>query len=634
MPVYKPNPGRPALAFSLFAATVLSSAAALAQAPEAAPAHPPAPTATPSTAEAKAPPNAPAHPQSALTPGLLYRFLVSEISFQRGDARTGVNFMLDAARRTGDEGVFQRAADMSLQARAGQAALEVVGAWLRAHPESPVALRYQLQTLLLMGRAGETVQPLKTILPLLDEGERNAIITALPAIYGRLPNAQQALDIVTQALQEATQEPASAGAAWATVGRMHMQAGDVQGALHAAREGARLAPDSEWPARLALQLWAERHSDEAESLASAYLARPDAAADFGVAYALALRELGRRGQWRAMLADWARAHPDSDKAWLAHGLALAETAHTAQARQALAHYLRVAPEHAPEADRNDAYTALAELAERRADWPQAMQWLDKVQVSSEGETHTLMLARARLLARQGQMKEALRLVRQLPDDTPQTARARLLVEGSLLHSEGLPRAAYALLRSGLEKNPRDGDLLYETALVAEKLGEMAESERLLRKLIALRPKSPHGYNALGFMLADQGVRLPEARALIEKAVGLAPDDPFIQDSLGWVAFRQGDVALAHHVLQAAYEKRPHAEIAAHLGEVLWTQGEREQALALWQQARQLDVRDATLAGTLKRLNITLPEPPADEDDDAEISDDEARDADTPAAPAP
>ena len=136
------------------------------------------------------------------------------------------------------------------------------------------------------------------------------------------------------------------------------------------------------------------------------------------------------------------------------------------------------------------------------------------------------------------------------------------------------------------------------------------------------------------MLADQGVRLPEARALIEKAVGLAPDDPFIQDSLGWVAFRQGDVALALDVLQAAYEKRPHAEIAAHLGEVLWTQGEREQALALWQQARQLDVRDATLAGTLKRLNLTLPEPPADEGDDAEISDDEARDADTPAAPAP
>ena len=81
-----------------------------------------------------------------------------------------------------------------------------------------------------------------------------------------------------------------------------------------------------------------------------------------------------------------------------------------------------------------------------------------------------------------------------------------------------------------------------------------------------------------------------------------------------MAFRQGNTALALHVLQAAYEKRPNAEIAAHLGEVLWTQGEREQALALWQQARQLDVRDATLAGTLKRLNITLPEPPADEGD--------------------
>ena len=160
--------------------------------------------------------------QSALTASLLYRLLVSELSFHNGDARTGMSFMFDVARRTGDEAAYERAAVMALQAGAGTAALEAVDAWLRAYPDSPVALRYQLQTLLLMGRASETAEPLRAMLPLLEDKERDSLINALPAIYGRMQDRQKALAIVTQALSSVIDEADAAGPAWSATGRMRL----------------------------------------------------------------------------------------------------------------------------------------------------------------------------------------------------------------------------------------------------------------------------------------------------------------------------------------------------------------------------------------------------------------------------
>jgi tetratricopeptide (TPR) repeat protein len=129
-------------------------------------------------------------------------------------------------------------------------------------------------------------------------------------------------------------------------------------------------------------------------------------------------------------------------------------------------------------------------------------------------------------------------------------------------------------------------------------------ERLLRQLIAAKPDYQHAYNALGYSLADRNERLPEAKQLIEKAVELAPTDAYIQDSLGWVEFRLSNFPRALAILQAAYGKRPDAEIAAHLGEVLWTMGRREEALKIWREGLRLSNEDETLQATLKRLRVS------------------------------
>jgi Flp pilus assembly protein TadD len=128
-------------------------------------------------------------------------------------------------------------------------------------------------------------------------------------------------------------------------------------------------------------------------------------------------------------------------------------------------------------------------------------------------------------------------------------------------------------------------------------------ERLLRQVIAIRPDYHHAYNALGYSLAERGQRLPEARQLIQKAVELAPGDPFIADSLGWVEFRMGNKTEALRILEDAYKARPDAEIAAHLGEVLWSLGQRDRAQAVFREALLVAPDNESLQDTLKRLRI-------------------------------
>ena len=142
-------------------------------------------------------------------------------------------------------------------------------------------------------------------------------------------------------------------------------------------------------------------------------------------------------------------------------------------------------------------------------------------------------------------------------------------------------------------------------MAEEKVERFDDMERLLRRVIELRPTHSHAHNALGYSLADRGVRLPEARELIRRALELSPGDPFITDSLGWVEYRMGNLAEAARLLRQAYRSRPDTEIAAHLGEVLWAMNEHDEARRIWSEGRQRDAGNDVLRDTLRRLRVSL-----------------------------
>jgi len=126
-------------------------------------------------------------------------------------------------------------------------------------------------------------------------------------------------------------------------------------------------------------------------------------------------------------------------------------------------------------------------------------------------------------------------------------------------------------------------------------------EANLRKVIELRPEHAHAYNALGYTLADRTDRLQEAYELIDKALKLSPDDPFIQDSMGWVLFRLGRAPEAREYLEKAFKRRPDPEIAAHLGEVLWNQGQHDEAQRIWRLTLEQHPGNETLQAVIKKF---------------------------------
>jgi Flp pilus assembly protein TadD len=174
-------------------------------------------------------------------------------------------------------------------------------------------------------------------------------------------------------------------------------------------------------------------------------------------------------------------------------------------------------------------------------------------------------------------------------------------EAQLLRDAGDNAAAYSVLTKALDTHPDDPDLLYDLAMVAEKLGRIEVVEAKLNRLIELKPNNAHALNALGYTLVDRTPRLAEGLALIERALALAPDDPFILDSMGWAQFRMGKLDEAEKSLRRAMDERPDPEIAAHLGEVLWAKGERDRAREIWEAQLKSTPDNAVLLETVRRL---------------------------------
>lgn len=540
---------------------------------------------------------------SGLDAELFYQLLLGELNARANEPATGFALILDAARKAADPELYQRAVEVALQARNGEAALQAARAWQQAFPQSREANRTVLQILVALNRLPESVEPLKTEIAQADAKDRSAVIAALSRAYARATDKKQAATVVEQALADHLNKPATGAAAWSSVGRLRLAAGDTAGALEAARRGQAVNPKGEGPVLLALELM-DSKLPEAETLVRNYMqAQP--LPEMRMAYARALLDGQRHSEALAQLQAVTRERPDLAEAWLAQGTLLVQDNQLPPAEAAIRKYIELVQPQAASGERSrgmaQAFLAMAQIAERRRDFAQANAWLDRIENSQD-----LIQAqnrRASILARQGKMDDARKLIRALPERTPADARMKVMAEIQLLRDNKQYKPAYELLAQAVAKDPADPDLLYDQAMLAEKMGKFDDMEKLLRQLIVKKPDYHHAYNALGFSLAERNQRLPEARQLIQKALEFAPGDPFISDSLAWVEFRMGNKAEALRILQTAYKERPDAEIAAHLGEVLWSLGQREQAQGIFREGLLLNGENETLLETLKRLRV-------------------------------
>jgi Flp pilus assembly protein TadD len=562
---------------------------------------------------------------SALNAALFHQLLISEIELREGELAASFQLMLDAARRTGDEQLYRRATEIALQGRAGDEALAAVKAWRQALPNSGEALRYQVQLLVQLNRTADVVEPLQGLLKITPPAQRPALITALPRFFARSSDRNLAANVLEQALLPYINEPDTRVAARVTIGRGWLAAINGTKALALAQSAHEMDRGAEGPAGLALEMLPG--TPEAEAIVQDQLAaKPDSTA-VRLLYVRALLTGQRLADATAQLQTLTRNAPQLPQAWLTLGALHVQLHEPAAAIVALNKYIELveaggmpiaddaatanatanADDDTPAPTKEDAlirgWLLLSQAAEQQGDLKAADAWLAKI--DSPQRALEVQVRRASLLAREGKVAQARALIQRLPEKTPEDARLKIMAEAQILRDAKRWADANSLLAQANQRYPDDVELIYEQSMMFEKLNKLADMERLLRRVIALKPDHQHAYNALGYSLAERNVRLPEARTLIKKALELSPGEPSITDSLGWVEYRLGNREEAIRLLRDAYRGQPDAEIAAHLGEVLWVNGQADEARRVLREARQRDAANEVLRETLARLRVDL-----------------------------
>jgi tetratricopeptide (TPR) repeat protein len=528
-------------------------------------------------------------PKHELTREVLYEFLLAEIAGQRGNLALSAQAYSDLAKRTRDPRLAERATEIALYARLPEAALESAKIWADVSPTSTKALGTASSLLVRANRPDEAEPYLQKILA-APGVNRNDGFLQLNGLLAANPDKATNLRVVERLAQP---YPDLAQARLA-VAQAAAAAGEDELALREAQAAGRLAPDWELPVLYeALLLQKTSHGDAAERLA-AFLKTHPKSRDVRLAYARTL-VAGRnypaaRGEFEQLLKD----NPDNTDVVFAVAVLSMQAEDWANADANLKRLLQLEFR-----DHNTVRLYLGQVAEEQKQYPDALKWYGEV---THGEQRMAAQIRtAQVISKQGDLERARSFLHQVSATTQQQRVQLILAETQILRDANQPNEAFKVVERGLDKMPNEPDLLYDHAMLGEKLDRLDILEGSLRKLIEIKPDHAHAYNALGYTLADRNERLDEAKALIERALKLAPDDATIIDSLGWVLYRQGKPEEAVKHLRRAYADRQDPEIGAHLGEVLWVLGQRAEAQKVWDEVFAKSPSNDVLVKTLQRL---------------------------------
>jgi tetratricopeptide (TPR) repeat protein len=550
--------------------------------------------AAPPKAEAHSPPTETAEaeesarlPAIALSDDLLFQFLIAEIAGQRGMLSLAKESYLDLARTTRDPRVVRRAAEIALYSRDQDAALELSRLWLELEPDSSRAL----QTLAVMLIAhGQIEQAAPYLQAMLSGGNPQDGFMQLPALFAKTRDAEAVLKVVKSLVEKYPGLPeASYALAYAA-----FQAGHADEALHALKQADSLRPGWEPAALLRAQLLAKSSRVEALDFLKGFLAAHPEAQEVRLAYARLLVGANQLDEAHKQFALLAAELPNSAEISLATGLLSLQMGNLQDAEKFLNRTLELGDEEG-----GLVRYYLGQVAEERKEYDLASSRYLSI---TEGEY--LVASRTRLatmLGRQGKIDEARAVLKGVKPANAVQEVQLIQAEADLLREAKDHAAVFALLDAAVKAMPDHVDLLYDRAMAAEKLNKLDVVEADLRKVIKLKPDYAHAYNALGYTLIEKTDRLNEAAKLLDKAISLAPEDPFILDSMGWLYYRKGNLDKAREFLERAWRIRQDPEIAAHLGEVLWMKGSREEASRLWQTTLQSHPKNEALIEILKKF---------------------------------
>jgi len=544
--------------------------------------------------------------QPGMSADIFYRLLLGDVALQRGEPALAARAYLDVASETRDVRLARRATEIAIASRQRGLAEDSAKLWSSLDPgaERPKQILAALH-------AGAATRDLPSPGPedelkgrlqrLLSDAAVSGqgvgeIFVQLNALFAQQSDKRAVLLLIRDLAQP---YPKSAEAHFAiALAAFNAGADDanyMNEALSEVDRALELRPDWERAALLKAEILVRVASvDRAAEFLKSFLAKqPESKAAAG-ALAQFYVEQKRYAEAREILQQLWDKEPEARE--LEFGVAaIALQMKDYATAERLLNDLKKAGFGQPGAI--DLY--LAQVAEETKHYDLA---IERYKAVTEGDRAWLAKLRIGvMLGKQGKVDEAKRWYADLPAVTPEQRVQVRQSEAQMLRDIGDVKGAYRVLTQGLNEQPDAPDLVYDLAMVAEKLDRLDEAESRLKQLVELRPDDAQALNALGYTLVDRTSRTSEGYALIEKALKIAPNDPFILDSMGWALYRLGRLDEAEQYLKRALAERPDPEIAAHLGEVLWTKGDRDSARALWKAQLESDPDNAVLKETVRRL---------------------------------
>ncbi len=519
---------------------------------------------------------------------VIYQLLLAEFAGSRGQVGTALDAYLKAMYLTDDPQIASRAARITLYANRDVSGLKAARRWADLDPESAAAWQALGLFLQRNGEAKESADAFRRMLVLIDDPA--AGFAQLGAVLASEEDRRQSLETMSLLVDD----HADVAEAHLVHAQLALRSGEALRAVSAAEAGLERLPDSRELAMLRAQALVEAGRVEAGVSALRELSAADPE-DQDLRLYLA-RTLVRAGRSVEALSEFRRAlrdRPEDPGLLYAAGILTLETGDAAEARQ---YFLRLNEQ----GDRvDDARFLLGQIAEDLDRTDEALGWYEQV----EGDNFVAAsVRRAILLGDQGRVEAARDEVRQLREEFPDEAIRSYLIEGEVLRRNREYDAARDLYNEAIGRHAGNPDLLYGRALIAVYRGDVETAERDLRRVLEDEPDNANALNALGYTLVDLTDRYQEGFDLIRRAHALEPQNPAILDSMGWAHFRLGNHEEALDYLQQAFERMPDAEVAAHLGEVLWTMDRRDEARAIWREGKELDPDNRTLRDTLDRFD--------------------------------
>lgn len=503
---------------------------------------------------------------------LLYLLLTAELAGQREQYDTALDAYFRAAQQLPDARLAERAVKIALYLKAYDKASAAMRLWLAQDPDNLTA--HKIAALLAV-QQNDTTAALEHLGFLLSEDPAGFENTLLEMV--KIAESEGYLQAFDEVLQKLAQQYPDESQIYFVQALLAAQDNQPQRALAYVEQALALRPH--WSRALLLKAQLSLFTgDDAKARAVLQQALQHDPGNRALRKMLAqvLVKMGDLQGATQIYQKMLRRDAEDAEALYELGLIYAQRKQRKQAQQMFQQLLE------QPAWRAQASLLLGKLAAEEQQIDKALKWFDSI---TQGPlAFEASLSSVSLMMSQKRVEEALGRVKIMQTSFPEQKPRLMMIEAEIYNTQKQYQKAFDILTAALQEKPRQKELLYARALVAEKLDKLDVLEDDLRKILVDHPDDANALNALGYTLADRTTRYVEAEEYLKRALELAPDEAVIIDSYGWLLYRLGRLEEAEAYLRKAYQRLPEGEIAAHWIEVLLAMGRIEEARNIFAEA--------------------------------------------------